>query len=86
MSSPTFPAPRRARSRSICSADAPGDAQPASAAQPHAAQTQPANAYLTINGKVTEFPAARLRLHKTAEGVRCLLFSNDPRNATSAPS
>src|SRR3954453_6600655 len=60
------------------------DAQPASASQPHSIDTQPALAYLTINGKMTEFPAARLRLGKTAEGLHCLLFSNDPRNATSA--
>jgi hypothetical protein len=60
------------------------DAQPASASQPHSIDTQPALAYLTINGKLTEFPAARLRLSKTAEGLHCLLFSNDPRNATSA--
>ena len=81
---PTSTGSKAAPAEEVASADAPGDAQPASAAQPHAAQTQPANAYLTINGKVTEFPAARLRLHKTAEGVRCLLFSNDPRNATSS--
>jgi hypothetical protein len=83
---PTRTGSKAATADEAASADAttPGEAQPASAAQPHAAQTQPANAYLTINGKITEFPAARLRLHKTAEGVRCLLFSNDPRNATSS--
>ena len=62
------------------------DAQPAGAAQPQAdaADTQPANAFLTIDGRMTEFPPARLRLTKTAEGVSALLFSDDPRTATSA--
>jgi hypothetical protein len=61
-----------------------GDAQTAGATQPQAAVTQPANSFLTIDGRMTEFPPARLRLSKTAEGVNALLFSDDPRNATSA--
>lgn len=61
------------------------DAQPAGATQPHsAADTQPANAFLTIEGRVTEFPPARLRLSKTDDGLTALLFSDDPKNATSA--
>ena len=61
------------------------DAQTAGATQPHAAgDTQPTNSFLTIDGRLTEFPPARLRLSKTAEGVNALLFSDDPRNATSA--
>lgn len=60
-------------------------AQPAGATQPQAsADTQPANAFLTIDGRMTEFPPARLRLTRTAEGVRAMLFSDDPRTATSA--
>ena len=61
------------------------DAQPAGATQPQAAaDTQPANSFLTVDGRITEFPAARLRLSKTAEGVNAQLFSDDPRTATSA--
>ena len=62
------------------------DAQPAGSTQPHraGAETQPANAYLTIDGKITEFPPARLRLTKTEEGVNAVLYSNDPPNSTSA--
>jgi hypothetical protein len=71
---------------------ATADAQPAGATQPHAAAaTQPANAFLTIDAKlpdlaagVTQFPPARLRLTRTPEGVTALLFSDDPKNATSA--
>ena len=62
-----------------------GEAQPAGATQPHAAaDTQPANAFLTIEGRLTEFPAARLRLSKTDDGLTALLFSDDPKTATSA--
>ena len=71
----------------VAAADLPttADAQPAGATQPHAAaDTQPANSFLTIDGRLTEFPPARLRLSKTAEGVNAQLFSDDPKNATSA--
>ena len=62
------------------------NAQPASAVQPASrpAQTQPAVAYLTIDGQIMQFPSARLRLTRTEEGVRALLFSNDPKEAISA--
>jgi hypothetical protein len=60
------------------------DAQPAGAAQPQGSDAQPANAFLTIDQKITEFPPARLRVTKTDEGVQALLFSDDPRNATSS--
>jgi hypothetical protein len=71
---------------------AAGEAQPAGATQPQAApDTQPANAFLTIDAHlpdvaagVTQFPPARLRLTKTPEGVTALLFSDDPKNATGA--
>lgn len=65
---------------------APTDAQTAGATQPQTnpADTQPANAFLSIDGRLTEFPPARLRLRKTEDGVAVLLFSDDPRNATSA--
>lgn len=60
-------------------------AQPAGATQPQvSADTQPANAFLTVDGRMTEFPPARLRLTRTSEGVTALLFSDDPRTATSA--
>ena len=65
----------------------PSDAaQVASASQPatRGAQTKPAAAFLTIDGRIVEFPPARLRLTKTDEGVRALLFTDDPKNAASA--
>jgi hypothetical protein len=62
------------------------NAQTASASQPASrpAQTQPAVAYLTIDGQIMQFPSARLRLTRTDEGVRALLFSNDPKEAIAA--
>src|SRR5215213_455035 len=62
------------------------DAQPAGSTQPQtsAADTQPANAFLTVDGKVVEFPPARLRLTPTDEGVTALLYSDDPPSATAA--
>jgi len=62
------------------------EAQPAGATQPQTspADTQPANAFLTVDGKVVEFPPARLRLTPTDEGVTALLFSDDPPSATAA--
>jgi hypothetical protein len=64
----------------------PADAQQAGATQPQTspADTQPASAFLTIEGRATEFPPARLRLKKTDEGVTALLYSDDPKTATSA--
>ena len=61
-------------------------AQSASATQPagRPADTQPTKSFLTIDARVVEFPAARLRLRKTDEGVRALLFSNDPKEAISS--
>jgi hypothetical protein len=63
------------------------DALPAGSTQPHKGQadaTQPANAFLTVDGKLTEFPPARLRLTRTEEGVSAILYSDDPPSATSA--
>ena len=62
------------------------DAQPAGATQPHAsgAATQPANSFLTIDGKIMEFPPAKLRLTRTEEGVAALLYSDDPPASTGA--
>ena len=59
-------------------------AQPAATGQPDPANTQPANAFLSIDGVMTEFPPARMRITRTDEGVRALLFSDDPRTATNA--
>ena len=63
----------------------PGEALPAGATQPQTApaDTQPANAFLTVGGKIMEFPPAKLRLTKSEEGVTALLYSDDPPNATS---
>jgi len=65
---------------------AEGQAQTASAKQPASrpAQTQPAVAFLTIDGQIMQFPSARLRLTRTDEGVRALLFSNDPKESSAA--
>jgi hypothetical protein len=62
------------------------DAQPAGATQPQTvpSDTQPANAFLTIDGKVMEFPPARLRLTKTDEGASALLYSDDPPESSRA--
>ena len=59
------------------------NAQPATGGKADPAQT-PANAFLTIDGVMTEFPPARMRITRTDEGVRALLFSDDPRSATNA--
>ena len=61
-------------------------AQTASARQPATspADTQPAGAFITIDGAVAQFPPARLRLTKSADGVRARLFSDDPRKAVAA--
>ena len=81
----TNSARKPAASAEVVAADVPttADAQTAGATQPQA-DTRPANAFLTVDGRATEFPPARLRLTKTAEGVNAQLFSDDPRNATSA--
>jgi hypothetical protein len=61
-------------------------AQTASARQPATgpADTQPASAYLLIEGRPAQFPPARLRLTKTDEGFRALLFSDDPKKSVAA--
>jgi hypothetical protein len=59
-------------------------AQPATARAEAATQPQPANAFVAIDGVPTEFPPARLRLTRTDEGVRALLFTDDPRSASAA--
>jgi hypothetical protein len=86
----------RSASRTPARSDAPAGvetpapveagAQTASASQSatRPAQTQPAVAYLTIDGQILQFPSARLRLTRTDEGVRALLFSNDPKEAIAA--
>jgi hypothetical protein len=84
---PSAKSGKPATPQAVATADVPSpDAQPAGSTQPHPAraETQPANAYLTIDGKITEFPPARLRLTKTDEGVTAILYSDDPPNATSA--
>lgn len=61
------------------------DAQPAGATQPQTstADTRPAAAFLTVEGRMTEFPPARLRLTKTDEGMTVFLYSDDPPAAAS---
>ena len=58
------------------SATAP--ATQASATEP---ASQPATSLMNINGHVTVFPPARLRLESDGQNVVALLYSNDPREA-----
>lgn len=43
--------------------------------------TQPATSMMNINGHVTVFPPARLRLESDGQNVVALLYSDDPREA-----
>jgi hypothetical protein len=52
-----------------------------------AAETQPVSSFLSVDDRVTEFPAARLRLARGGgggAGVSALLFSDDPKDAARA--
>ena len=55
-----------------------GPATPASAIEP---ASQPATSLMNINGHVTVFPSARLRLETDGQNVVALLYSDDPREA-----
>jgi hypothetical protein len=86
-------ASRSARRGAASSPSAPNSAHPsddaaqtAAATQPagRSSDTQPASSFLTVDGRITKFPSARLRLTKTDDGVRALLFSDDPKEAISA--
>jgi hypothetical protein len=79
------PAPAAARPADGAESSA-ASAQAASARQSATspAETQPAVAFISIDGAPTQFPAARLRLTKTSDGVRALLFSDDPKKAVAA--
>jgi hypothetical protein len=46
--------------------------------------TQPATSMMNINGHVTVFPAARLRLESDGQNVVALLYSDDPREALNS--
>jgi hypothetical protein len=85
---PAMKTSKNASATEAASASVPavGDAQPAGATQPHTSPSdaQPANAFLTIDGKLVEFPPARLRLTKTDEGVSAVLYSDDPPGSTGA--
>ena len=48
------------------------------------AETQPSVAFISVDGSPIQFPAARLRLTKSADGVRARLFSDDPKQAVAA--
>ena len=47
------------------------------------AATRPASSYLAVDGRPAQFPPARLRLTRNDDGVRALLYSDDPKNAVS---
>jgi hypothetical protein len=55
-----------------------GPATQASAVEP---ASQPATSLMNINGHVTAFPPARLRLETDGQNVVALLYSDDPREA-----
>lgn len=61
------------------------DAPPAAEVPPVAAAPQepaaPTNLVLLIDDRLVEFPAARLHLTRTAEGVSARLYSDDPDEA-----
>ncbi len=78
--------PQASASHAATAGSSDAAAQTASAGQPatHPADAQSAKSFLSIDGKIVEFPSARLRLTKTEEGVRALLYSNDPKEAISA--
>jgi hypothetical protein len=42
------------------------------------ADTQPAESFMTIDGKVYSFPRAMLRLRQSGSGVSALLYTDDP--------
>jgi len=79
-------APTTATMEPVAASDAAASAEIASARQPATspADTQPASAYLLVEGRPAQFPPARLRLTKTDDGVRALLFSDDPKKAVAA--
>jgi hypothetical protein len=54
---------------------------PATAPATAPAATQPASSLMNINGHMTIFPAARLRLDSDGQHVVALLYSDDPRDA-----
>jgi len=56
-------------------------APPTTAAATEAVSTQPAASLMNINGHMTAFPPARLRLESDGQNVVALLYSDDPREA-----
>ena len=61
---------------------APSDTAPATtAAATEPVATQPATSLMNINGHLTVFPPARLRLESDGQNVDALLYSDDPREA-----
>ena len=63
-------------------ATAPSSAGPATTASAtENVATQPASSLMNINGHLTTFPAARLRLESDGQNVVALLYSDDPREA-----
>ncbi|MEA2711135.1 MAG: hypothetical protein QOF78_3736 [Phycisphaerales bacterium] len=78
--------------RSGSTAPAPGGAPPVTtapittgpattASAIEAVATQPATSLMNINGHLTVFPPARLRLESDGQNVIALLYSDDPREA-----
>jgi hypothetical protein len=60
---------------------APATTGPATTAAAIEPASQPATSLMNINGHVTVFPPARLRLDSDGQHVIALLYSDDPREA-----
>ena len=58
-----------------------GGAAATTASAVEAVSTQPASSLMNINGHLTSFPPARLRLESDGQNVVALLYSDDPREA-----
>jgi hypothetical protein len=54
---------------------------PSAPATTTAASTEPTSSFMKINGRIVEFPAARLKINDEGQRLSALLFSNDPPQA-----
>ena len=82
-SSRTLPAPATTAPSTTTTTTVPTDSATTAATtttEP-AVSTQPAASLMNINGHLTVFPAARLRLESDGRNVIALLYSDDPREA-----
>jgi hypothetical protein len=80
------PSPRTPTTAPSAAVDPPPsritDTAPATTAAATTAEaTQPASSVMNINGHLTTFPAARVRIESDGRDVVALLYSDDPREA-----